>query len=268
MARNIRRAHRRLAVRTMLAAVVAAAPLAVAAPAQAADGPAIIAHRGDSKAAPENTTAAFRSAVAKGAETIEMDVRFTSSHYPVIMHDATLDRTTNCSGSVANKTRTQLAGCDAGSWFSATYRGEHVPSLDSALSTIASRSSSAVVMLHIKAVPNGDRAARIRDSVRRYGMAGRVIVIADTSSILTQMKAVGFNALGRVFSTSSGWDLRYPYLIPYNLPLSSARISAVHRRGGMVLPVEGEPYGLDYLFNVASLDGILVNHLSTALNRS
>ena len=81
-----------------LAVAAAASSLGIAAPAQAATTPLFIAHRGDAGSAPEATNAAFRSAIAKGAAAIEMDVRYTKTKVPVILHDLTLDRTTNCTG--------------------------------------------------------------------------------------------------------------------------------------------------------------------------
>lgn len=245
----------------ILAAMAAVAPVAVATPAQAA-GLTVIAHRGDMRAAPENTNAAFRSALAKGVNAIEMDVRFTKTHYPVVIHDATLDRTTNCSGAVSAKTRTQLARCDAGSWFSSKFRGENVPTLQSALRTIKSRSGSVKAILHISQDPVGDRAGRVRQAVDEAGMRGRIIVIADNNTILSRMRNAGFTELGRVFGTAAGWDMKWEYMVPYNVSLDYGAIADIHRRGGKVWPVESKPYRLDTLLDIAAFDGILVNNLN------
>lgn len=103
--------------------------------------------------------------------------RAPRTRYPVVMHDETLARTTNCSGQVQSKTLTKLARCDAGSWFAAGLRGEPIPTLGSALQTIASRSGSVTAILHISQDPLGDRAGRVRDSVARAGMSDRVIIL-------------------------------------------------------------------------------------------
>ncbi|MFM9959465.1 MAG: glycerophosphodiester phosphodiesterase family protein [Phycisphaerales bacterium] len=92
-----------------------------------------IAHRGDSGAAPENTLAALAQAVAKGASAIEMDIGLAADGVVVLMHDSTLDRTTDLSGAVSSFTSAQLATADAGSWFDPSFAGEHVPTLVEAL---------------------------------------------------------------------------------------------------------------------------------------
>jgi glycerophosphoryl diester phosphodiesterase len=234
----------------------------VSPPGEAASRPTVIAHRGDRAAAPENTGAAFRSALARGANAIEMDIRFSRTAYPVVMHDATLDRTTNCAGPVSARSRTELRRCDAGRWFGARFRGERVPTLQMALRTVSARSDSAKVLLHVKVLPDAKRAGRVMDAVKRYGMRKRTIVIADTPSILSRMRAAGFSELGLVFSSPSGWTKRYEYMIPYDTPLDPVGVAATHRRGGKVWPVGGHPTPLATLLGLTNIDGILVDHLS------
>jgi len=83
--------------------------------------PLAIAHRGDSAHQPESTLASFRSAVAAGADWLEMDVQMSSDGHLVVIHDTTVDRTTNGSGRVADLTLAQLQALDAGN-------GEQIPS--------------------------------------------------------------------------------------------------------------------------------------------
>lgn len=91
------------------------------------------AYRGASNTHPENTLAAFREAIRLGAHMIEMDVYFTEDRQLVLMHDATVDRTTNGSGSVANLTLEEIKRLDAGRWKSGQFEGEKVPTLKEAL---------------------------------------------------------------------------------------------------------------------------------------
>ncbi|HAZ47252.1 MAG TPA: glycerophosphodiester phosphodiesterase [Cyanobacteria bacterium UBA11369] len=93
----------------------------------------IIAHRGYSAIAPENTLAAFAAAHAHQANSIEFDVQLSSEGIPVIIHDPTLERTTNGSGFVREKTLEQLKALDAGAWFNPQFSGERIPSLSEAL---------------------------------------------------------------------------------------------------------------------------------------
>ena len=79
--------------------------------------PLIIAHRGASGLAPENTMAAFRLALAMGADGFELDVQLSADGQPVVIHDARLNRTTDRMGAVAALTAAELAACDASAWF-------------------------------------------------------------------------------------------------------------------------------------------------------
>jgi len=95
--------------------------------------PHVIAHRGFSGAAPENTLAAFRRAIAADAEMFELDVLLSSDGHVVVIHDDTLDRTTDGSGPVADKTLAELQALDAGSWFGPGFAGERIPTLEQSL---------------------------------------------------------------------------------------------------------------------------------------
>jgi glycerophosphoryl diester phosphodiesterase len=96
----------------------------------------VVAHRGSSDAAPENTMAAFHAAVAAGAGMIELDVRFSEEGTPVVIHDRTLRRTTSGRGNVYATPLTQLQRLDAGQWFSPRFALEHIPTLQEVLSSL------------------------------------------------------------------------------------------------------------------------------------
>jgi glycerophosphoryl diester phosphodiesterase len=89
----------------------------------------VIAHRGASAYAPENTLAAFDLAYISGAQWIEFDVMLSQDGEPFVIHDDTLQRTTNGHGHVSNTPSKELQQLDAGSWFSKQYRGEKIPHL-------------------------------------------------------------------------------------------------------------------------------------------
>ena len=91
--------------------------------------PRIQAHRGAGKLAPENTLAAIRRGHAMGFRAIEIDARLTIDKVPVVIHDRTLERTTDGRGTVAETPAADIARLDAGSWFGNEYRGEPVPML-------------------------------------------------------------------------------------------------------------------------------------------
>lgn len=93
------------------------------------------AHRGVSLRAPENTMAAFAAARDCQADGIELDIHLSADGVPVVMHDETLDRTTDGQGPIGVQTVRQLQRLDAGSWFAGTFAGETVPLLDDVLKT-------------------------------------------------------------------------------------------------------------------------------------
>jgi len=107
--------------------------------------PLIIAHRGASRHAPENTLAAIRIAVESGADGVEMDLRLASDGVPVVIHDADLLRTGGINKKVREMSSTELAKVDVGSWFDRKYvkrgdqsfTGQTVPVLDSVLDLLA-----------------------------------------------------------------------------------------------------------------------------------
>ncbi len=92
--------------------------------------PRWVAHRGAGKLAPENTLAAFKLGASHGYRMFECDVKLSSDGVPFLLHDDTLERTTNCAGVAGHQTWQALQQLDAGSWHSAAHKGEPIPSLD------------------------------------------------------------------------------------------------------------------------------------------
>lgn len=122
------------------------------------------AHRGASTLAPENTLAAFRLAAEHGAQWVELDVDTLADGTLVVMHDTTLDRTTNRSGSYKEWTATDLLGVDAGSWFGPEFAGEPLPTLPQCLELLAGAGVN--VNVELKSPTAGGAAAeRLRGGV-------------------------------------------------------------------------------------------------------
>ena len=117
-------------------------------------------HRGASAAAPENTYAAFEQAVAQGAEYAETDIRSTADGELVLMHDATLDRTSDGRGPVSSITLADLRRLDAGGWYGEAFRGERVPELAPCLRWIEARPGFGAA-LEVKASGIGAEVARL-----------------------------------------------------------------------------------------------------------
>jgi glycerophosphoryl diester phosphodiesterase len=139
--------------------------LAVAAPAAAeAQRATIVAHRGLAAGVPENTLAAFRQSVDRGIAIMELDIRATRDGHLVILHDETLDRTTDCAGSLAATMFSQLSSCSAGG-------GERIPSLGDALDFV--RDKPVRVLLDVKP---GTRLDQVIREVRHHRVEPKVII--------------------------------------------------------------------------------------------
>jgi len=93
----------------------------------------IFAHRGSKGTHPENTLASFKEAVRVGSDGIELDVHLTKDGHLVVIHDETVDRTTNATGEIRNLTLAEIKELDAGSWFHNKYAGEKIPTLEEVL---------------------------------------------------------------------------------------------------------------------------------------
>ena len=95
-----------------------------------------VAHRGASGNYPENTLIAFQKALEIGVDEIELDLHMTKDDHLIVMHDSTVDRTTNGTGAIAELTLTEIKALDAGSAFGEQFRGERVPTWEEALDLV------------------------------------------------------------------------------------------------------------------------------------
>ena len=148
----------------------------------------VIAHRGFSGAAPENTIAAVRAAIEIQADMAEIDVTLTADGHIVVIHDETLDRTTNGSGKVSDFSRAELQLLDAGAWFAPTFAGERIPSLDAVLDEIEDR-----ILLNVEIKSEAvDRGVvpKVASSIRKRGMVDKVVVSSFSPTALQQMHSV------------------------------------------------------------------------------
>lgn len=131
--------------------------------------PTIIAHRGASAYAPENTMAAFRKALELSADGIEFDVKCSKDGEMVIIHDQTLARTTNGSGKVIEKNLSDLRNLDAGSSFTAEFKGEKIPLLREVLEEFENKLIMNIELTNYSSIRDGlaEKAATL---VKRMGI--------------------------------------------------------------------------------------------------
>ncbi|MHC4427881.1 MAG: glycerophosphodiester phosphodiesterase [Planctomycetota bacterium] len=139
--------------------------------------PRVIAHRGFSGAAPENTLAAFEKALALDVDMIELDVLLSADEHLVVVHDDDLGRTTNGEGPVHTRTLAELKTLDAGTWFSEAFAGERIPTLHEVFELVGDR---VLINVEIKDEAVTDRVRggitdHVIDTVKEHGLASKVI---------------------------------------------------------------------------------------------
>lgn len=163
----------------------AADPIAAA---RAADRPVLVAsHRGDQQAAPENTLAAMRLALAGDSDFVETDLQLTADGVAVLMHDWMLDRTTNGTGPVWSITWDELSNLDAGAWFSPQFRGTRVPRLEEFLDLVAP--SQKRIILELKGSWNRLQVERVAAEIVGRRLEERVIVASFDIVSLQHLRA-------------------------------------------------------------------------------
>jgi glycerophosphoryl diester phosphodiesterase len=146
--------------------------------------PLVIAHRGASGTCPENTLAAFRRAAVLGADMVELDAQLTRDGEVVVLHDFTLERTTDGNGAVRERMAAELRVLDAGAWFAPAFRGERIPTLGEVLAAVA-------LAVNVELKPAGDDGleARALAVVERAGALARVVFSSFDVAVLRRLRA-------------------------------------------------------------------------------
>ena len=147
----------------------------------------IIAHRGYSAHAPENTLAAIEAAIMAGADAVEFDLHVTSDGVPVLFHDDTLTRTTGHKGAIRDRTLAELRRLDAGSWFGPAFTGEPVPSFAEALGRLEGRVGR--VYPEIKGYRDRDDVDGMAESVAEHGLMAETVFISMDWGALEQLRS-------------------------------------------------------------------------------
>jgi len=137
--------------------------------------PAVIAHRGYSAVAPQNTLAAVEAACRAGADAVEIDLQPTADGVGAVIHDETVDATTDGTGKVSALTAAEVLGLDAGSPFSPAFSGQHVPTLDDVLGVLA-RHPGTDLLLELKGSWTAHQAERVAATIAAAGFDHRVLV--------------------------------------------------------------------------------------------
>ncbi len=148
----------------------------------------IFAHRGAMGTHPENTMAAFKESHRVGADGIELDVQLSRDGVPVVIHDETVDRTSNGTGWVKDLTWSELRQLDFGAPYADSFAGERIPSLEEVLSWIAHTPLTLNIELKNGIVRYPGLEDKVITLVQQYGLEGKVIVSSFNHYSLVDVK--------------------------------------------------------------------------------
>ncbi len=150
--------------------------------------PLIFAHRGASAVAPMNTLAAFKKALELGADGIELDVQYSSDGALMVIHDLTLEATTNGTGRVVSHTLEELKKLDAGSWFNRRFRGERIPTLDEVFDTIGDRLLMNIELKTYSLFKSDGMERDVADLIKQRDLYDQVIVSSFNPFAIRRIK--------------------------------------------------------------------------------
>ena len=152
------------------------------------DRPWVIAHRGYSGAAPENTLAAVDAARMVGADWIEVDLHVSGDGTPTVIHDQSVDRTTDGSGAVGKLDDDALSRLDAGSWAGPGFAGQRLPKLDTLLKDVSTKGGR--LLLELKGEWSPGAVASVAGSIIDEGMADRTVVQSFSVATLAFLRDI------------------------------------------------------------------------------
>lgn len=152
--------------------------------------PMIIAHRGASAYAPENTMASFVKAIEMNSDGIELDVHMSKDGAIVVCHDEKVDRTTDGEGFIKDLSLSELKKLDAGSWFGEEFKGQKIPELSEVLELI--RDTEIMLNIELKNAPiiYPSIEKKTIDMITEYGMEDRIIISSFNHYSLIEVKKI------------------------------------------------------------------------------
>jgi glycerophosphoryl diester phosphodiesterase len=177
-------------------------------------------HRGARERAPENTLPAFEEAAELGADGVELDVQLTADGVPVVFHDRNVDRLTDGTGCLTDKTLPQVKALDAGAHFSSEFAGTRIPTLDEVFEELGDRLLFNIELKSFSARPDGLERGVV-EVIQRHQLADRVLISSFNPLALRRMRRLAPGlALGYLyapdlpFPLSKGWLAR-PIIGPH-----------------------------------------------------
>lgn len=209
----------------------------------------IYAHRGAKGTTPENTIAAFKEALRMESDGIELDVHLSKDREPVVIHDETVNRTTNGSGEVQDMIVADLKKLDAGSWFHSSFKGEQIPTLKEVLLLLKDAEFLGTLNIELKTdqIPYEGLEQRVVDVINEVNVSFQIVFSSFSLASLERMKQVNPTApCALLFSKVSlarptfpdgqpfeAWHPRYtivPSFVRGKDPIPPLRVWTVNKR--------------------------------------
>ncbi len=237
--------------------------------------PIVFAHRGASAHAPENTLAAFELALRQGTDAVELDAKLTSDGQIVVIHDQTVDRTTEGTGRVKDLTLAEIRKLDAGSHFDVAFRGEPIPTLEEVLKAIGQLTLVNIELTNYTSVTDQlpNKAAAL---VKRLKLTRHVIFSSFNPIALRRVQGLLPEAPLALLALPGGrgwlarsWVgrllVRYQSLNPEYRDVTPQMIARMHRGSRSVLTYTvNEKVELERLFRMG-VDGVFTDNPLLAL---
>lgn len=233
--------------------------------------PLVIAHRGASSRAPENTMASFRKAVELGADAIELDVHRSKDGYLMVCHDERVDRTSNGKGYIKDFTLRELKLLDAGGWFGEAFKGEKMPLLEEVLELVSKNN----ILLNIE-LKNGpifyEGIERdVINLVKSYGLVDETIISSFNHYSLLQVKSIEpriKTGILYIAGMVSPWEyakiVKADAIHPLFFTINKDVVLGTIRNGIMVNPFAVDKEGDIELMNQMGVSGIITNYPDVA----
>ncbi|KEQ17290.1 glycerophosphodiester phosphodiesterase [Endozoicomonas numazuensis] len=228
----------------------------------------LTAHRGIPSKAPENTLSGIRLAAQLGARWVELDTQLSKDRIPVIMHDESLDRTTNGTGLLREKTLDQLRMLDTGEWYKADYSGELFPILEEALEEC--KRLNLTLNLELKLYPGSDPEAlaeRVIELIQETEFPlDKLLLSSFSGDALIRCRELmpdvrrGFISDRTDFSLNQTLNEIEPYSIHLDHRILTPEIARDIKGTGVVLAIWtlNEPEKAEYFFNMG-VDNIITD---------
>lgn len=229
----------------------------------------IIAHRGASGSAPENTLASFRRAIELGADWLELDVCASRDGEVIVIHDDTLERTTNGRGKVSDRTLAELKRLDAGAWFDPRFAGESVPTLSEVIRLAKAHRVGLLVEMKTGSHLGQGFEEKVVSLLSDAGFLGRSIVMSFNHAAVSRAKQAehGLKTLlliGRRASALKIADIVRDHgaagVSVKDSLASKQYVAALRDRGMMVVVWTVNSPGAMRRFMARGVDGITTNY--------